>query len=70
MQAHCSLPKLLVMLALVSLFTISGVAGEMPLSEFQLITVNEETILGERIKFFNGDTLYGWVHSNDQIAMM
>ena len=26
--------------------------------------------IGDRIKFMNGDILYNWVHSNDQIAIM
>jgi hypothetical protein len=37
---------------------------------FMYLTNNEETIFGEKIKFFNGDTLWGRVHSNDVIAIM
>jgi len=37
---------------------------------FMYLTNYELTIFGEPIKFFNGDTLWGRVHSNDQIAVM
>ena len=39
-------------------------------TQFEYITKYETTIFGEKIKFFNGDTLHGWVHSNDQIGIM
>lgn len=37
---------------------------------FMYLTNYETTIFGEKIRFFNGDTLWGRVHSNDQIAIM
>ena len=37
---------------------------------FMYLTNYETTIFGEQIKFFNGDTLWGRVHSNDMIAIM
>ncbi|NQS99243.1 MAG: hypothetical protein HQ591_12390 [candidate division Zixibacteria bacterium] len=37
---------------------------------FLYLTNYEETLFGEKIKFFSGDTLWGWVHSNDEIAVM
>lgn len=37
---------------------------------FMYLTNYEATIFGEKIKFFNGDTLWGRVHSNDEIAVM
>jgi len=37
---------------------------------FMYLTNYETTIFGEKIKFFNGDTLWGRVHSNDEIAVM
>ena len=37
---------------------------------FMYLTANEMTVFGEKIKFFSGDTLWGWVHSNDEIAVM
>jgi hypothetical protein len=37
---------------------------------FMYLTSYETTIFGEKIKFFNGDTLWGRVHSNDEIAVM
>ncbi|MBC8277325.1 MAG: T9SS type A sorting domain-containing protein [FCB group bacterium] len=59
-------------LTLVVLLVMSAfaAAGELNFSEFQYITNYEETVFGERIRFFSGDTLYGWIHSNDQIAIM
>jgi hypothetical protein len=39
-------------------------------ARFHYITNYEVTIFGEVIKFFHLDTLYGRVHSNDQIAIM
>lgn len=39
-------------------------------AEFQYLTKFETTIFDEKIKFFNGDTLWGWTHSNDQLAIM
>ena len=59
-------------LTLAAILVISALAaaGELNFSEFQYITNYETTIFGEKIKFFAGDTLWGWVHSNDQIAIM
>jgi hypothetical protein len=37
---------------------------------FMYLTNYETTIFGERISFWNGDTLWGRTHSNDQIAVM
>ena len=37
---------------------------------FMYLTNYETTIFEEKIKFFDGDTLWGRVHSNDQIAIM
>ncbi len=37
---------------------------------YMYLTDMETTIFGEVIKFWTGDTLYGRVHSNEQIAMM
>jgi len=48
----------------------SALGGEMSFTQFQYCTNYETTIFGDKIRFFNGDTLVGWVHSNDQIAMM
>ena len=45
----------------------SSFAEGLSFSSFQYITIFEETIFGEHITFGNGDTLYGWVHSNDNI---
>ena len=55
-------------LVFLPLFTIF--AGELNFAEFQYITAYEETVFGEKIKFFNGDTLWGWIHSNGEIAIM
>jgi|GEM_PF-1034675 len=52
------------------LTVISSTAGELSFSNFQYITDHEVTIFGDRIKFFNGDTLWWWIHSNDQFAIM
>ncbi len=40
------------------------------LSNFLYLTNIETTIFGEVIKFWSQDTLDGWVHSNDTIAIM
>ncbi|MFH1861234.1 MAG: hypothetical protein ABH878_00340 [bacterium] len=40
------------------------------LANFLYLTDEETTVLGERIKFWGEDTLDGWVHSNDTIAIM
>ena len=55
---------------LILLTAFSAFSGQLNFSEFQYITNYETTLFGENIKFFNGDTLWGWVHSNDQIAIM
>ncbi|MBC8277326.1 MAG: T9SS type A sorting domain-containing protein [FCB group bacterium] len=57
-------------ITLLLLLPLISIAGQLNFSEFQYITNYEETVFGELIKFFNGDTLWGWVHSNDQIAIM
>jgi len=62
--------RLIIILTAVLLATGSLYAGELNFAEFQYITAYEETIFGEKIKFFNGDTMYAWLHSNDQIAIM
>jgi len=38
--------------------------------DYMYLTDEEMTVFGDRIKFFNGDTLQGRVHSNSQIAIM
>ena len=40
------------------------------LNAFMYLTDTETTIFGEVIKFWSPDTLFGRVHSNDQIAIM
>jgi hypothetical protein len=40
------------------------------LSNFLYLTNIETTVFGEVIKFWHEDTLNGWVHSNDTIAIM
>lgn len=40
------------------------------LSNFLYLTNIETTVFGEVIKFWHEDTLDGWVHSNDTIAIM
>jgi len=40
------------------------------LNAFFYLTDNEKTPFGEVIKFWHEDTLEGWVHSNDTIAIM
>lgn len=55
---------------MISVFVSTAMGGEMSFAEFQYCTNSEVTFFGDRIRFFNGDTLWGWVHSNDQIAIM
>ena len=62
--------RLIIILTAVLLTAGSLSAGQLNFAEFQYITACEENILGERIKFFNGDTMWAWVHSNDQISIM
>jgi len=59
-------------LILIALYLIVSTlfAGELSFSKFQFITDNEVTILNDRIKFFNGDTIWNRIHSNDEIAIM
>lgn len=70
MQVTSSIKISFIALITVVLFTGSVIAGEMPLSEVQICTIFEETVFGEGIRYFNGDTLNGWVHSNSQIWLM
>ncbi len=55
---------------IILILCLSGFAQGISFAEFQYLTIYEQTIFGERINYFNGDTLWGWVHSNDQIGIM
>ena len=50
--------------------SVSLQSGARDFTDFQYLTKYESTVFGEPIKFWGADTLYGWVHSNDQIAIM
>jgi len=39
-------------------------------ADFQSLSIHNTTIFGENMTFWNGDTLWGWVHANDQIGIM
>ena len=62
--------RLIIILTALLLTAGSLSAGQLNFAEFQYITAYEQTVLGEKIRFFNGDTMWAWLHSNDQIAIM
>ena len=57
-------------ITLLLILPLITIAGQLNFSEFQYITNWETTIFGEKIMFLNGDTLWSWGHSNDEIAIM
>ena len=60
----------IIILSALMVSSIAPKAEAVNFAEFQYITNHEITVFGSRIPFFGSDTLYGWVHSNDQIAIM
>ncbi|NQS97362.1 MAG: T9SS type A sorting domain-containing protein [candidate division Zixibacteria bacterium] len=62
--------RLIIILTVCSFLGGTVIAGELSFAGFQYITAYEQTIFGERISFYNGDTLRGWLHSNDIIQLM
>jgi len=50
--------------------SLSLTVKSLSVSNFLYLTNLETTVFGEVIKFWSPDTLEGWVHSNDTIAIM
>jgi hypothetical protein len=61
---------ILISSTLLIILPLAPALGQMPISKLQYLTIWEQTFFGQRIPLNSGDTLSGWMHSNDTIAIM